>query len=133
MKIGKVIGKITLSECIPFFKGARWLIVNPLNQDQMSRFQKFEDEVHEIHKVQNEVQNDHEVHNEIHEIHKIRKINSEDSIIVFDNLGGDLGDAIGFVEGREAASPFEDPMPIDAICAALIDRIFYKPENENHH
>ena len=126
MKIGKVIGKVTLSQCIPLFKGARWLIVNPLNQEQMSRFEKCEDDDHEIHKIHN----DHKIHNvrKIHKIHKIRKMNSEASLIVFDNLGGGLGDAIGFVEGREAASPFEDPMPIDAICAALIDRIFYKPE-----
>jgi hypothetical protein len=31
------------------------------------------------------------------------------------------------VEGREAAQPFDEPTPIDAINAALVDDIFYNP------
>ena len=38
-----------------------------------------------------------------------------------------MGDAIGFIEGREAAMPFEKPTPIDAINAAIIDNVSYKP------
>ena len=37
------------------------------------------------------------------------------------------GQTIGYVEGREAAQPFEQSPPIDAINAALIDEIFYNP------
>jgi carbon dioxide concentrating mechanism protein CcmL len=47
--------------------------------------------------------------------------------VVYDNLGGGLGQTIGYIEGREAASPFDRPTPIDAINAALIDNIFYHP------
>ena len=42
-------------------------------------------------------------------------------------LGGGVGQTIGYVEGREAAQPFETPPPIDAINAALVDEIFYNP------
>jgi hypothetical protein len=38
-----------------------------------------------------------------------------------------VGDSIGFVEGREAASPFEQPTPIDALAAAIVDDVFYSP------
>jgi carbon dioxide concentrating mechanism protein CcmL len=34
---------------------------------------------------------------------------------------------IGYEEGREAAQPFEQPTPVDAINAALVDEIFYSP------
>jgi hypothetical protein len=46
---------------------------------------------------------------------------------VYDDLGGGIGQTIGFIEGREAASVFDQPTPIDAINAALIDEIFYNP------
>jgi hypothetical protein len=38
-----------------------------------------------------------------------------------------VGQTIGYVEGREAAQPFDQPIPIDAINAALVDDIFYNP------
>ena len=43
-------------------------------------------------------------------------------------VGCAVGQTIGYVEGREAAQPFEQPPPIDAINAALVDEIFYHPE-----
>src|SRR6266404_3584751 len=48
----------------------------------------------------------------------------------YDDLGGGVGQTIGFVEGREAASPFDKPTPIDAVNAALVDEIFYNPFRE---
>jgi hypothetical protein len=38
-----------------------------------------------------------------------------------------VGDVIGYVEGREAAQPFLQPTPVDAINTALIDEVFYSP------
>ena len=29
MRLGKVIGRVTLSQMIPAFEGGRWLVVNP--------------------------------------------------------------------------------------------------------
>ena len=42
-------------------------------------------------------------------------------------LGADVRQVIGYEEGREAAQPFDQPTPIDAINAALVDEIFYRP------
>ena len=50
-----------------------------------------------------------------------------DALIVYDDLGAAAGQTIGYVEGREAASPFDEPTPIDAINAALVDEISYAP------
>ena len=44
-------------------------------------------------------------------------------------LAGGVGQTIGYVEGREAAQPFAQPTPMDAINAALVDEIFYDPFN----
>ena len=54
-------------------------------------------------------------------------LSQEASLVVYDDLGGDVGQTIGFIEGREASSPFDEPTPIDAICAALVDEISYHP------
>jgi carbon dioxide concentrating mechanism protein CcmL len=54
-------------------------------------------------------------------------MSKDPSLVVYDNLGGAVGQTIGFIEGREAAQPFDQPTPIDAINAALVDEIFYSP------
>jgi microcompartment protein CcmK/EutM len=54
-------------------------------------------------------------------------LGKDPSVVVYDDLGGGVGQTIGFVEGREAAQPFERPTPVDAINAALVDEIFYSP------
>ena len=48
------------------------------------------------------------------------------AIVVYDELGAGVGDTIAISEGREAACPFEKPVPVDAYCAALVDEHFYK-------
>jgi microcompartment protein CcmK/EutM len=54
-------------------------------------------------------------------------LSKDPSLVVYDDLGAGVGQTIGFIEGREAAMPFERPTPIDAINAALVDTIFYSP------
>jgi microcompartment protein CcmK/EutM len=49
------------------------------------------------------------------------------SLVAYDDLGGSVGQVIGYVEGREAAQPFDVPTPIDAINVALVDEMFYRP------
>jgi hypothetical protein len=34
---------------------------------------------------------------------------------------------IAFTEGAEATAPFDQPTPVDAFNAALIDQVFYTP------
>lgn len=98
MRLGTVIGRVTLSKTVKGLDGARWLIVSPFTRDH---FQRGADTPAGMSK--------------------------DPSLVVYDDLGADVGQTIGFVEGREAAMPFEKPTPIDAIDAALVDTIFYSP------
>ncbi len=98
MRLGKVIGRVTLNSVVPSLTGARWLIVTPFNR---SFFQNGNQPPEGISK--------------------------EPTLVVYDNLGADVGQTIGFVEGREAAQPFVEPAPVDAFNAALIDYVFYEP------
>ena len=98
MRLGAVIGRVTLSRTVPSLTGARWLVVSPFTREH---FQKGEQTPEGMSK--------------------------DSSLVVYDNLGGGVGQTIGFVEGREAACPFDEPPPIDAINAALVDNIFYNP------
>ncbi|MCS1409461.1 MAG: hypothetical protein M2R45_02642 [Verrucomicrobia subdivision 3 bacterium] len=99
MRVGTVIGRVTLNKTVPALKGARWLVVSSYGRNEFEK--------HDGSTV---------------------LISPAPSLVVFDNIGGGVGDTIGFVEGREATSSFDDPTPIDAINAALIDEIFYSPK-----
>ena len=98
MRLGSVIGRVTLSVVVPELEGARWLIVSPFTREH---FQQGGGD--------------------------LAGLSKDPSLVVYDNLGGGVGQTIGFVEGREAAQPFEKSPPIDAINAALVDEIFYSP------
>ena len=100
MKLGTVIGRVTLSKTLPPLIGARWLIVSPFSREHYQRGAM-----------------------------EAARPGKESSLIVYDNLGAGAGQTVGYVEGREAASPFDEPTPIDAITAALVDEIFYAPLN----
>ena len=54
-------------------------------------------------------------------------MSKDPSLVAYDALGGGVGETVGYVEGREAAQPFEKSPPIDAITAALVDNIYYNP------
>ncbi len=98
MRLGSVIGRVTLSVTVPALVGARWLIVSPLERQQFPRGAE-----------------------------AAPQPGKEPSLVVSDDLGGAVGHTIGFVEGREAACPFEEPAPVDAINTALVDEMFYQP------
>lgn len=100
MRLGRVIGRVTLSQTIPPLVGARWLVVSPFTRDHFQR-----------------------------DLDAPSGLSKDPSLVVYDDLGGGAGQTIGFVEGREAASPFERPTPVDAINAALVDEIFYSPKS----
>jgi carbon dioxide concentrating mechanism protein CcmL len=98
MRLGTVIGRVTLNATVPALKGARWLIVSPFTREHFQRGTETP-----------------------------AGMSKDPSLVVYDALGGGVGQTIGFVEGREAAQPFEHPAPVDAINAALVDEIFYSP------
>ena len=98
MKLGTVIGRVTLNKTVPALVGGRWLIINPFTREH---YQRGTDTPPGMSK--------------------------DPSLVVYDDLGAGVGQTIGYVEGREAAQPFERPTPIDAINAALVDDVFYSP------
>ena len=98
MRLGTVIGRVTLSATVPSLIGARWLIVSPFTREHFQRGSE-----------------------------PLPGLSKDASLVVYDDIGGGVGQTIGFIEGREAACPFETPTPVDAINAALVDEIFYNP------
>ena len=98
MKLGSVIGRVTLSQSVPSVQGARWLIVSPFTREHYQ-----------------------------HGTDTPTGMSKDPSLVVYDNLGGGVGQTIGYVEGREAAQPFDAPTPVDAINTALVDEVFYTP------
>jgi carbon dioxide concentrating mechanism protein CcmL len=101
MKLGTDIGRVTLSVTAKGVDGARWLIVSPFTREHFQRGTV-----------------------------AITGMSKDPSLVVYDDLGAGVGNTIGYVEGRDAAQPFDPPIPIDAINAALVDDIFYSPFNK---
>ena len=100
MKLGTVIGRVTFSRTVPGLEGGRFLVVSPFSREQYKRG-----------------------------LDAPVSLGDEPSPVVYDDLGGGVGQVIGYIEGREAAQPFETPTPVDAINAALADEMFYNPWN----
>ncbi|MCX7825058.1 MAG: ethanolamine utilization protein EutN [Verrucomicrobiae bacterium] len=93
MRLGKVIGKVTLSRQVESFTGGRWLVVRPLSREALAG----------------------------------AAAPAEPSLVCYDRLGAANGNIVGYVEGREAAQPFEDDVPVDAYAALIVDTINYMP------
>ena len=94
MRLGTVIGRVTLSVRHPLLQGERLLLVLPWKTSTLGGGTGY-----------------------------------DPSLVVFDQLGAGVGQTIALSEGREAACPFDPPIPIDAYCAALIDDLFYQKES----
>lgn len=52
---------------------------------------------------------------------------SGNSVVVYDNLGADLGDCIAFSEGGEACMAFCDETPVDAYNCMILEQLHYTP------
>ena len=96
MRIGQVIGKVTMNIQEEAFHGGRWLVVNPVDTEQINTC-----------------------------ISEPPTLTEQSSLIIYDNIGAGEGDIIGFVEGAEATAPFDGPTPIDAISLAIFDTLKY--------
>jgi microcompartment protein CcmK/EutM len=70
MKLGSVIGRVTLSKVVPELVGARWLIVSPFTREHFQRGTE-----------------------------ELPGMSKDPSLVVYDSLGGGIGQTIGFVEG----------------------------------
>ncbi len=91
MRMGTVIGRVTLSARTKKFTGERLLLTLPWKKETFQGDEAF-----------------------------------APAIVVYDELGANIGQHIAISEGREAACPFPTPTPVDAYCAALVDEHFYK-------
>ena len=98
MKLGTVIGRVTLSRSAEALKGGRFLVVSPFSREQYAAG-----------------------------LASQPAMGQDPSLVVYDDLGGGVGQVIGYEEGREAAQTFDQPTPIDAINCALVDEMFYNP------
>ncbi|MCP4246197.1 MAG: EutN/CcmL family microcompartment protein [bacterium] len=90
MRIGEVIGTVTLSRRLEEIAGERLLIVQP------------------------------------HSAAVIRDgaAAGGEPVVACDGVSAGLGSVVGFSEGREAAMPFHPRLvPVDAYCAAILDRV----------
>jgi microcompartment protein CcmK/EutM len=96
MRLGHVIGRVTLSKQDPAYKGGRFLLVQPFGKAQFAGA-------------------------------PVTPLAKGSSLVVYDNLGAGVGHVVGFTEGAEATAPFEQPTPVDAFNAAIVDRVFYTP------
>ena len=91
MRIGKVIGRLTLNSAYETLVGGRFMIVAVQDRFALAG--------------------------------KPGKTN--ETVVVYDNLGASEGDVIAFTESREATMPFypEKRVPIDAYNAAILDEV----------
>jgi carbon dioxide concentrating mechanism protein CcmL len=98
MKLGTVIGRVTLSKAVESLEGGTFLLVSPLSRAQYAAG-----------------------------LDAPAAMGTEPSLVIYDNLGADVKQVVGYEEGREAAQPFEQPTPVDAINVVLVDEMFYRP------
>lgn len=98
VKLGTVIGRVTLSRSVETLRGGRFLVVSPFSREQFAAG-----------------------------LDAPPGMGQDPSLVVYDDLGANVRQVIGYEEGREAAQPFEAHPPIDAINAALVDEMFYRP------
>jgi ethanolamine utilization protein EutN len=98
MKLGTVIGRVTLSRGEKSLTGGRFLVVSPFSREQYAKG-----------------------------LDAGAGMGKDPSLVVYDDLGGGVGDVIGYEEGAEASQPMPQPTPIDAINCALVDEMFYSP------
>jgi ethanolamine utilization protein EutN len=96
MRIGLVIGTVTLSRWHPSLSGAAYRLATPLTLDELASPGFAAGNAHP----------------------------QGEPIVVYDELGAGLGSRIAISEGGEAAQPFyPNDKPIDAYNAAILDVI----------
>ena len=96
MKLGTVIGRVTLSRGVDALQGGRFLVVSPFTREQYAAG-----------------------------LDVPPAMGRDFSLVVYDNLGGGVGQVIGYEEGREAAQPFDR-----RFCESLPHR--RSPEEKRH-
>ncbi|MEX1228938.1 MAG: EutN/CcmL family microcompartment protein [Planctomycetaceae bacterium] len=98
MRIGKVIGKVTLGRCHPSLRGATWIVAAPLYAGAL---------------VEGADSDSEDIQGE--------------PLVALDEWGAGTGALIALSEGAEAAAPFApEQKPIDAYNTAILDNVTIK-------
>ena len=92
MKLGTVIGRVTLSKTVPALEGGRFLIVSPFGREQYERG-----------------------------LDAPVSFGKDFTPVVYDAIGGGVGQVIGYIEGREAAQPFPQPDDVHRTLDQMIE------------
>jgi len=96
MRIGRVMGNVTLSQKMASLKPGALLLVNVLDAQALAG----------------------------HEAQAPRASAMPDALVVYDPWGAGVGQLIGISEGGEALMPFyPERVPLDAYCACIVDQI----------
>lgn len=104
MRLGTVIGRVTLTLKEPVYSAGSLLIVQPFTREQFAAAARA-----------------------MPKDAPTAPLAPGSSLIVFDELGATVGSVIGFTEGAEASQPFAGDAPVDAYCACLVETVDYQP------
>lgn len=95
MRLGAVIGSVSLKRVHPSLKGVRWIIVQPMSLAALKT-----------------------------SVAEGEPVGDGEDLVVYDELGAGIGQMIAFSEGGEAAAPFHPgKKPVDAYCGLLLDKV----------
>ena len=98
MRIGEVIGTVTLGRVHRQLVGTQWSVVTPLALEHLVGSGS-----------QCSLQG---------------KAGTAEEVVLYDELSAGIGEWVAFSEGAEAAMPFyPNVKPVDAYCAAILDTI----------
>lgn len=106
MRLGTVIGRVTMTLQEPIYKGGRVLLVQPLTRADFAALSGSAEPQLGT---------------------KIPKLANVSTLVAYDQLGADIGHIVGFTEGAEATAPFTAAAPVDAYIACIVDQIDYRP------
>lgn len=105
MRIGVVVGCITLSHCHSSLYGARWKLVVPVSREHLVATEDFTNDTSES-------------------VSNPPSVFRTEPLVVYDEWNVGEGEWIAISEGVEAAMPFHpDVKPIDAYNAAILDTV----------
>lgn len=94
MRIGRVMGTLTMSTRLPSLKAGQYLLVDVLDAQALEGLEQGAP----------------------------RSKPMPESLVVFDQFGAGVGQLIAISEGAEATQPFKPAkVPIDAVSAAILD------------
>lgn len=96
MRIGRVLGSVTLSQAVGDLPPGRLLLTEPLDGPALAAWPSAQ--------------------------HRTKP--DDQCLVVFDELGAGVGQLIAVSEGAEAAAPFQPRrVPVDAYNAAILDHV----------